>query len=212
MNPILEYKLKRLGRRGQPSKSFVDALQQKLIEKGAAPARITYQMPMMRYAAAALSIVILFGAGTSAYAYSSDEVTPDHPLYGVRQAVESVEETVAITPAWKERIRQKHLARKQKEIERMLERMPNLKDRPEGKVLQRVESILKTGIEEKRDLDDVRDDVLWEIRSAEEARSRAVPRLRLRRIEERLESMVRLQDGDTREGERSGDDDADRDR
>lgn len=194
MNPILEYKLKRLGRRGQPSKAFVDALQQKLIEKGAAPTRTAFQVPMLRFAAAALSVVILFSVGTSAYAYSSDEVTPDHPLYGIRQTVETVEEAIAVTPAWKERVRQKHLERKQKEIERMLERMPNLKNRPEGKVLQRVESILKTGIEQKRDLDDVRDEVLSEVRSARDEDERPSLRLRLRLFEGRLEGMERLRE------------------
>lgn len=194
MNPILEYKLKRLGRHGKPSKAFVDALQQKLIEKGASPKRVAFAMPVMRFAAAALSVVLLFSVGTSAYAYSSDEVTPDHPLYGVRQTVESVEEAVALTPAWKERVRQKHLIRKQKEIERMLERMPNLKERPEGQVLQRVESILKKGIAEKRDLDDVRDDVLKEVREAQADRQRPAVRLRLRQIERRLESMERLRE------------------
>jgi hypothetical protein len=196
MNLILEYKLKRLGRRGKPSKAFVDALQQKLIDKGASviPVKAGVQPVLMRFAAAALSIVILFSVGTSAYAYSSDEVTPDHPLYGVRQTVESAEEAIAVTPAWKERVRQKHLIRKQKEIERMLERMPNLKDRPEGQALQRVESILKRGIAEKRDLDDVRDDVLKEVREAQSDRQRPAVRLRLRQIEQRLESMERLRE------------------
>lgn len=198
MNLILRYKLSRLSQRGKPSKDFVDTLQQKLIDKGAyaPPMKAGVQPVMMRFAAAALSIVILFSIGTSAYAYSSDEVTPDHPLYGLRQAVEVAEEAVAVTPAWKERVIRKHLERKQKEIEKMLERRPGLRERPEGQVLVKVEKILEEGVAGKREPGDVRDSILAEVREAQKEILRPAARLRLKRIERRLELMQRLkQDG-----------------
>lgn len=196
MNPILEYKLKRLGRRGKPSKVFVASLKQTLIERGAAPASIGFRLPMMKFASVALSVVLLLGVGTSTYAYASDEVTPDHPLYGVRQAVEVAEETIAITPAWKERVFNKNLGRKQKEIGLLLERDPELKERPEGIVLQKVESILKKGIEEKRDTDEIRKEALIEVRSGQNDREHPRVQKRLRQIEHRLENMKKMEEDD----------------
>lgn len=202
MNIILEYKLKKLGRRGKPSKDFVDALEMKLVDKGATviPAKAGIQrngwIPafagMTRFAAAALSIVLVFGIGASAYAYSSEEVTPEHPLYGLRQAVEVAEETVAVTPAWKERVIKKHLERKQKEIQKMLDRNPGLIERPEGKTLMRVEQILKEGVTGTRDPDDIRESILTEMREAQKQDLRPAARFRLKRIEQRLERMQRL--------------------
>jgi hypothetical protein len=148
---------------------------------------------MTRFAAAALSIVLVFGIGASAYAYSSEEVTPDHPLYGLRQAVEVAEEAIAVTPAWKERVIKKHLERKQREIQRMLDRRPELKERPEGKALMNVEQILKEGASGKRDPANVRDSILVEMREAQKENLRPAARLRLKRIEQRLERMQRLE-------------------
>lgn len=209
MNPILEYKLKRLGRHGKPSRAYVSALKQTLIERGATviPANAGIQrigwIPafagMTKYAAVALSVVLLLGVGTSTYAYASDEVTPDHPLYAIRQAVEEVEETVAITPVWKERVINKNLERKQQEIGRMLEKNPGLKERPEGVALEKVQSILKKGIEEKRNPDEIREQALVEVRFAErENKNEEHPKAqtRLRKIERRLENMKKVRKED----------------
>ena len=199
MNPILAYKLKRLGRRGKPSKDFVDHLGMQFVGQKAENIHRPFSVFAFRLTASLVIIVLLFGASTSTYAYASDEVTPDHPLYGVRQTIETVEEVVSITPARKQVVRKKHLERKQKEIEHMLERRPELKELPEGQALIRVENILKEGTDENREPDDVRDAVLEEIRSTENQDLRPASRERLRKIEDRLEGMTRLEESDDRD-------------
>lgn len=195
MNPILEYKLRRLGRHGKPSKDFVARLGTRFSEQKA----INYSFYTARLTTAFGLVLIILGIGTSTYAYASDEVTPDHPLYGIRQVVEQAEETVAITPAWKERVVKKHLERKQKEIVNILEKNPELKERPEGATLQKVESILKKGIEEKQDPEEIRKEALREVRSAErENKDEEHPKAqtRLRKIERRLENMKKVRKED----------------
>jgi len=194
MNIFLSHKLRRIGRRAKPSKVFVNALEQKLLNKNAAftQEKTILQPMMMRFASVALSVVIMFGMGTSVYAYSSEDVLPDHPLYGLRQAMEVAEEKTAMTPAWKERVVKKHLERKQKEIQRMLLRRPGLKDLPEGEDLQNIETILSEGVSGQKDPSEVRDEVLREVREMQAKDLRPAVKRHLKRIERRMDWMQGL--------------------
>lgn len=194
MNIFLLHKLQKIGRRAKPSKDFVIALEKKLINIHAvfSPVKTVYQPMLMRFASVALSVVFMFGMGTSVYAYSSEDVLPDHPLYGLRQAMEVAEEKAAIMPAWKQRVVKKHLERKQKEIQRMLLRRPSLKDLPEGEDLQSIETILSEGVSGQKDPSEVREEVLKEVRDMQLKNIDPVAKRRLKRIERRMDWMQGL--------------------
>ncbi len=199
MNLIpLSWRLKRLSQTATPSREFALRLQSTLRERGAFASprpvpRSSFGLASLRFAGVALCLVVLLGTGTGAYAYTSDEVLPDHPLYPVRQSIENTEEVLAITPAWKERVRKKHLARKHKEIQRMLEHRSDIERVPEREVLLKVDSILREGIEGKRNPDDVRDAVLKEMQEVKTEDLRPAARHRLLQIQKRIERMQRLQ-------------------
>jgi len=202
MKFFLTQKLKSIGRHGKPSKQFVLTLEKKLIEKGASVTAVNVQDQSVqrdsfffratRYSAVALSLILCLSVGTSAYAYSSEDVLPDHPLYGLRQAVEVIEEQVAVTPTWKERVVKKHLERKQKEIQRLLERRPELKNLPEGPGFQSIEMILGEGVSGQKEPFEVRDQVLKEVRDMQQKDIRPAAKRQLRRIERRMGWMEGL--------------------
>lgn len=112
MNWFLKRKLEKMGQHGDPSPVFVRSLEKRLRAEIGHP---VWWIRWPKVATAACSIVMLAGSGTGAYAYNSDEVLPDHPLYAVRQGIEQIEERVAITPRMKERVRAKFQKRREKE-------------------------------------------------------------------------------------------------
>lgn len=112
MNWFLKHKLEKMGQEGDPSPEFVRSLEMKLRAEIGHP---VWWIRWPKVATAACSIVMLAGSGTGAYAYNSDEVLPDHPLYAVRQGIEQVEERVAFTPKMKERFRTQIKKRRERE-------------------------------------------------------------------------------------------------
>ena len=74
----------------------------------------------------------------------------------------------------------------------MLDRRPELKERPEGKALVRVERILKEGNDGIREPGDVRDAVLNEVREVQKEALRPAAKRRMQHIERRLQNMERL--------------------
>lgn len=131
---MIRYKLWKISKRAQPDAAFVARLGSRF-----APQRA----PMMiwRMASATLAIVLLLSGGTSAYAYSSDEVLPDHPLYGLRETVESVEEKVAITQDSKQAVQRKLLQRRLKEIQIMRQRKLQVAPVMVNKIQDRLEKL-----------------------------------------------------------------------
>lgn len=95
---MLERKLERIGRRADPSRAFIVALGK----------RLRYGRPkhtaLWKVAMTSMTSVSVLLLGTGSYAYASDSVLPDHPLYGVRQTIESAESALAITPTLKARV------------------------------------------------------------------------------------------------------------
>jgi len=136
MNFITRYRLWTISRRATPDADFVARL----------ASRFTPRRAMnfaMRMSAATTALVLSLGLGTSAYAYTSDDVTPDSPLYAVRTTLEDVEEAVARTPARKQAVQLKLIQRRLHEIQVIEERAPRLKEKVETKLLERVEGALK---------------------------------------------------------------------
>ncbi len=184
MNPFVRYRLWKFARRAKPDVAFLARLETELRDHGAF-VREPRRLPVWRLATAACAVVLAFGAGAGAYAYSSDEVLPDHPLYPVREYVEGMEERAALTAEARARVQRKHLERKLEEVRRLQERRSRLHDR----LLDRVESVLEEGLEERRPPEEIRTDAIRVMRSVDEAELPERARVQLQRLRTRLESM-----------------------
>ena len=114
MNWLIEYKLRKLGERSNPDRAFVRSLEARIRTASGHP---TWWIHGWKWAVSRATIVTLVGSGTGAYAYSSDEVLPDHPLYGVRQQIENAEEAFAFTTERKANVQIKRLNRRLHENE-----------------------------------------------------------------------------------------------
>ena len=92
------YNLFREKRAFGPDKRFKRSLQKKLQTAWGElyPSRLMwYQMPALRYSMVALVVLVVVGStGVGAYAYNSPEVTEGTRLYGVKRAIERIEEKV----------------------------------------------------------------------------------------------------------------------
>jgi len=109
--------LARLSRRADPARDFVVSLHRRLEEAGyLAPA--VRRPPVWKLCGAGVLALLLVFIGTGSYAYASDDVLPDHPLYPLRQTIENAELNLSpmVTHAPKEKIQAKILARRLKEI------------------------------------------------------------------------------------------------
>ncbi len=93
---MIRYKLWKMSRRAQPDAAFVERLASRFTPERAA--RFAYRSAF-RMAAAACAVVLVLGGGTASYAYASESVLPDHPLYGLRETVESLQERTALDKA-----------------------------------------------------------------------------------------------------------------
>jgi hypothetical protein len=112
----MERKLASIRKRAEPRRDFEVALRKELVPRTTHYAlRTTFLHP----AVLATSLVMVLGAGTATYAYTSDDVLPDHPLYPVRVGLEQVEEAVATTPDVLARVEVKHAERRAKEVQKL---------------------------------------------------------------------------------------------
>lgn len=66
-------------------------------------------------------MVLVLSVSVSSYAYASDEVLPDTPLYPVRQALEEVQVRLALSPVQKQEVHKKLAARRVKEVKKLKE-------------------------------------------------------------------------------------------
>lgn len=111
-NWLLEKKLDRIGRRANPDRDFTRALEARIAQTIRPKHHLS---PAVRVAAGSLAgLTLLFGS-TAAYAYSSDDVLPDHPLYPLRESIEQAEDALAPTPTIRAAVRLNIVQRKLKE-------------------------------------------------------------------------------------------------
>lgn len=184
----ISWRLKLLSRKAAPRPEFERELRLKLLERGlgATPTRIPFYM---RTAGVIASIVLVFGAGTATYAYTSDDVLPEHPLYPIRQSVEDAEGALALTPRMRDRIARKHLARKVREIEVLKRRVPQMQveDKPAGVALERLQVVMQKGLETDATVEEIKQDIVKEVREAKRQIVNPQLRRQLKIIEKRLE-------------------------
>ena len=116
----LWFLLRRIRQRATPLPKERGALEVYLREQGLFEKKDPVTVLVQRVAAVAL-VVLVASVGVSSYAYASDEVLPDTPLYPVRQTLEQVEARLATTPIQKRKVVRKMVERRQKEIQKLKE-------------------------------------------------------------------------------------------
>ncbi|MBI5793662.1 hypothetical protein HZA87_01050 [Candidatus Uhrbacteria bacterium] len=123
---FLKRQLNRLARQGQPPKAFRDALWLKLSqERACVYPDIAFRPHGLRWSAVGLTaLVVVFTMGTGVYAYESPDVVEGHPLYVVKQTIESVEKGLARTPEARAEFHSRMMARRLEEGEHHLSRTP----------------------------------------------------------------------------------------
>lgn len=112
--------LRRLRQRATPRSDERGAMEAYLRKNGAfSSERMVWSYG--RSFAIALVVVLIVSVSVSSYAYASDAVLPDTVLYPVRQALEVVETKLAVTPAQKEKVQEKIVERRVKEVKKLEE-------------------------------------------------------------------------------------------
>jgi anti-sigma-K factor RskA len=102
------HKLDRVAKRAAPDRIFVRSVRQRLELHGMPTTRLAH----WKITAASLSSVAILFAGTGAYAYTSDNVLPDNPLYPVRQLVERGESSLAFSDSHRAAVHLQHVRRR----------------------------------------------------------------------------------------------------
>ncbi|RIL00340.1 hypothetical protein DCC77_02105 [Candidatus Uhrbacteria bacterium] len=108
-------RLKKLEARARPRRYFQSRLRTRLVYPHGRPWHVVFVRPV----AGMLTVAAVMGAGTSVYAYSSEDVLPSHPLYPVRQTLERVEERIAFSNTHRANLERKILLRRVREAELM---------------------------------------------------------------------------------------------
>ncbi|TAL20659.1 hypothetical protein EPN90_00290 [Patescibacteria group bacterium] len=130
--------MRRWRRAFAPRRGFKAALWRGL-SRELGPAASSPFLVFARVAVPALSLFLAFG-GVSAYAYSSPEVTPEHPLYAVKRGVEGLDKVMAIGAKAREAARLRRLDHRLAEAERL-----RLKKRNAQKSLAEINRELEAG-------------------------------------------------------------------
>lgn len=123
---FIKFKLRKLSKRAEPSSEFQAALRKELLSR--VPQR-PWLAVIMRPVAVTASLAAMLGAGTASYAYASDDVLPDHPLYPMREQVEQLVKTVAVTPKAQAAVQLAFVKRRVREMEAMAARQRPLERR-----------------------------------------------------------------------------------
>jgi hypothetical protein len=108
-NWFIQRKLERIGKRADPDKDFVFSLKKSLIQRAVAKSS---WISSWKLAVGSITSISFILAGTGVYAYTSDDVLPDHPLYPIRETIERVEEAATFTKARNVQVKLKNLQRK----------------------------------------------------------------------------------------------------
>ena len=124
-----------------------------VLERKFAPARLAW--------GAAFSIIVFSTlGGTGAYAYTSPEVVPSHPLYNVKRGLEEIDEKVALSDAARQTARERRIAHRLAEAERLagkdsrFERVLDDIDRELEKVFEIKNSSTRGGLMDSAELTD----------------------------------------------------------
>ena len=116
MNWLLKRHIDRLAKNARPERAFVRRLERQLrVQTG----HQLWWIQSWKWAVASFTMLSIIGSATSVYAYTSDDVLPDHPLYALRQGIETVEIATAATPERQAEVQVRLLKRRLHEAEIM---------------------------------------------------------------------------------------------
>lgn len=101
--------------------------------------------PTWKTAGVSFGLALSLAGGTGAYAYSSDEVLPQHPLYSVRMALEQAELTLPQSDQQRETVRIKHLQRRVSEAVKLNARHLPVPESHEETLLASLETVATPG-------------------------------------------------------------------
>lgn len=138
MEWFLQRKLQKISKKAEPSRNFVFQLEKALKKDIGHP---FWWMQWSKVAASLACVTMALGSGTGVYAYSSEEVVPEHPLYGVREQIEQVETKLAFSEQAKTEVEIKHLKRRVLEAQKLRELHRPLQAAKIEKLLQRVQGV-----------------------------------------------------------------------
>lgn len=140
MEWFLQRKLQKIAKKAEPSRDFVLQLEKTLKQDIGHP---FWWMQWSKVAASLACTSVVLGSGTGVYAYTSDDVLPEHPLYGVREQIEQVETKLAFSDQAKTEVEMKHLKRRVNEAQKLRELRRPLQAAKIETLLQRVQSVSK---------------------------------------------------------------------
>lgn len=109
---FIKMRLRHLSNAAAPSAAFKRELRGALVGYGVPGYRL-----FLKPVAVTVAVAVFLLSSTGAYAYYSDTVLPNHPLYGVRLATEKIEKVVAFGPMQVAKVAEKHLERRVEEME-----------------------------------------------------------------------------------------------
>jgi len=101
-----------------PDRMFAAKMRCRLWKKGLG-IYFTGPHAKMHFAGATLVMFLFFGGGVGTYAYASPDVNVSHPLFAVKQGLETVEGTLAFSPEQKADFFMRQAMRRLDEAERM---------------------------------------------------------------------------------------------
>lgn len=179
MNFKLLYNLWQSRRSASPGAEFKNKLWKRLSNSFDAQHARTFVRPKLAVfkwvsAGAALSL-LLAGFGTGAYAYNSPSVTSLDALYPIKKAIEQVEEQTRKTPEAKAGFYLKTLSKRDKEVDKIVEKFDN----------GRLENSMRVTVEHVKDLEEH----LAEVDAVLENANPENPRL-LEKVRDRLERKM----------------------
>lgn len=143
---MIKRQLTRFAKRSSPDQETQHAMRAALQRAGYLPER-SFGLRLMsaRSFAVLTSVFTMTIAGaTGTYAYVSDEVTPNSPLYPVRRTIERAELTLAVSPEAKARVKQRHTERRIHEALVIEKRKKRASDKKSAQILLQAKEMSAT--------------------------------------------------------------------
>ncbi|MCC7357227.1 hypothetical protein IT408_01850 [Candidatus Uhrbacteria bacterium] len=116
MEWFLRHKLSKISKKANPSRDFVLSLEKRLKQE---TSHGLWWIQWSKVATSVACVSVVLGSGTGVYAYTSDEVLPEHPLYGIREQIEHVETKFAFSDQAKAQNELKLLKRRFNEAQKL---------------------------------------------------------------------------------------------
>lgn len=154
---ITTYQLKRLAREAKPDTMFMRDLERRFVQRDVS-ILLSWRMKTATIVASVCSCLLVT---TSVYAYTSDNVLPDNPLYPLRESLEETETILAVTPQARVNVQLKQARRRLREASLILEKKKKLSPKATQRFEAKIESaILNVDKLPSKKADQIREQVI----------------------------------------------------